>query len=178
MTSHLRFLLQASLCLLLMHSAGVSARWQDQLPAAQLLGSGDFRFFGLRVYKAELWAATLPLNKTTPFALQLRYHRTISRERLVQASLDEMTRLAASAPTTSVQSGWRQALQRSFEDVQPGDAITGVFLPDQGVQFYVGARASHNVIDPLFAQAFFAIWLDPQTRAPKLREQLLGLTVP
>lgn len=171
-------LLPGMCCLLVLHGAYASGRWQEQLPNAQLLGAGDFRFFGVPVYSAQLWSTTPQLTVRAPYALQLRYHRSISRERLVQTSLDEMRRLGVEAPTQTEWVEWRQALQRSFVDVQPDDVITGVFLPDRGVQFYVGERAQQEILDPSFAQAFFAIWLDPQTRAPALREQLLGIALP
>jgi hypothetical protein len=31
-----------------------------------------------------------------------------------------------------------------------------------------------TIDDPVFARAFFAIWLDPRTREPQLRNRLLG----
>lgn len=170
-------LLQTIFCLLCLHSVAASASWQQQLPDSHLLGSGEFRFFGLPIYSAELWATAPQLTAATPFALQLRYHRSISRERLVQTTIDEMVRLGEKTPSATVLEKWRQVLQRSFVDVQPGDVITGVFLPDRGVQFYVGERAQEGIADPSFAQAFFAIWLDPKTRAPALREQLLGIAM-
>lgn len=163
---------------LLLHSVAADARWQEQLPQAQLLGAGDFRFLGLRVYSAQLWTTEPRAAGTRPFALQLRYHRTISRERLVQTSLDEMTRLADKAPDKALLEDWRQLLLDSFVSVRSGDVITGVFLPGQGVEFYVGDKLQYAVDDPVFAQAFFAIWLDPETRAPALRQQLLGATLP
>jgi len=44
-----------------------------------------------------------------------------------------------------------------------------------GCRFYVGDQLQHEIRDPEFAEAFFAIWLDPRTRDPELRQQLLGL---
>ena len=65
-------------------------------------------------------------------------------------------------------------LQQSFIDVQAGTRITGVYLPGQGARFFVGQKLQHEIEDPQFAKAFFDIWLDPRTRSPELREQLLG----
>jgi hypothetical protein len=59
-------------------------------------------------------------------------------------------------------------------DVGPGDQLSAVFLPDKGVRFYAGERMTDEVDDLAFARAFFGIWLDPSTRAPTLRKQLLG----
>ncbi len=65
-------------------------------------------------------------------------------------------------------------MRRAFVDVLPGQRITGVFLPGWGCRFYVGDQLQHEIRDPEFADAFFAIWLDPRTRDPELRQQLLG----
>jgi hypothetical protein len=69
-------------------------------------------------------------------------------------------------------------MQQSFVDVQAGTRITGVYLPGQGARFFVGQHLQHEVKDPQFARAFFDIWLDPRTRNPELREQLLGTAKP
>lgn len=45
----------------------------------------------------------------------------------------------------------------------------------KGVRFYAGERLTAEIDDLAFAQAFFSIWLDPATRAPALRQRLLGL---
>ena len=51
-------------------------------------------------------------------------------------------------------------------------------MPGEGVRFYVGDTLQHVVKDDAFAKAFFAIWLDPRTRNPQLRAQLLGEAKP
>ncbi|MNC84230.1 hypothetical protein D3C75_1386630 [compost metagenome] len=51
-------------------------------------------------------------------------------------------------------------------------------LPGVGVRFYAGTQLQHEVRDHDFARAFFAIWLDPRTRNPELRAQLLGAAAP
>jgi hypothetical protein len=61
-----------------------------------------------------------------------------------------------------------------FPDVQSGDRITGLYLPGQGARFYFGERLLGEVNDAEFARAFFAIWLDPRTRAPALLESMRG----
>ncbi|MNT77935.1 hypothetical protein D3C72_2171120 [compost metagenome] len=74
--------------------------------------------------------------------------------------------------------GWRGQMLQAFVDVEPGSRITGVHLPGQGARFYVGRELKHEVRDQEFARAFFAIWLDPRTRNPELRAQLLGAAAP
>lgn len=91
----------------------------------------------------------------------------------MEVSLEEIQRLAGAHVSAGQLAQWRLQMQQAFVDVQPGASITGLYLPGQGCRFYVGGRLQHEVRDEAFAQAFFAIWLDPRTRNPELRQQLL-----
>ncbi|KAB0495748.1 chalcone isomerase family protein [Pseudomonas vancouverensis] len=153
------------------------ASWQDSLPGAQLIGSGEFRKFGFDVYSARLWSPSRPMVGDQPFALELIYQRSISREDLVQASVKEIKRLAGPSVSAEQLAAWQAQMQESFVDVQAGTRLTGVYLPGQGARFFLGQQLLREVDDLQFAQAFFAIWLDPRTKDPELRAQLLG-TVP
>ncbi|WP_053146891.1 chalcone isomerase family protein [Pseudomonas sp. P97.38] len=165
----------ACLCLMLTVMTSAAADWRTTLPTAQRLGQGDFTWFGLRLYTARLWTAGPVQDWNQPFALELLYHRSISRETLVQASLEEMQRLGPGSLTAQSLEAWTQAMQVAFVDVRPGMRITGLYLPGKGCRFYVDGKLSHEVADPSFARAFFAIWLDPRARDPQLRQRLLGL---
>ncbi|MGC5704020.1 chalcone isomerase family protein [Pseudomonas sp. NFXW11] len=161
-------------CALLLFCGAAHADWRDAVPEARMLGSGQFSWFGFKVYDARLWSPQRPLAADQPFALELTYQRRISRDELVQASLDEIKRLYGAGVSAAQLADWRQQMQQSFVDVTPGQRITGVYLPGRGAQFFVDQRLQHTVADSAFAQAFFAIWLDPRTRNPQLRAQLLG----
>ena len=150
------------------------ASWRTQIPDAQQLGQGDLSLWGFRVYSARLLGQYAPFNPEQPFALELTYHRNISRADLVEVSMEEIQRLSSITPSAQQLRKWQVEMQQAFVDVEPGMQITGVFLPGRGCQFYVGDRLQHVIADPLFAKAFFAIWLDPYTREPELRQQLLG----
>lgn len=162
------------LCLLLT-ALSAAAGWRAELPTAQRLGVGDFTWFGLRLYTARLWTVGTVQDWNQPFALELIYHRSLSKVTLVQASLEEMDRLAAGSITAQQRAAWAQAIEQAFVDVRPGMRITGVYLPGQGCRFYVDGTLSRTIADPAFARAFFAIWLDPQARDSQLRRRLLGL---
>ncbi|WP_315290410.1 chalcone isomerase family protein [Ectopseudomonas oleovorans] len=149
--------------------------WREQLPQASLVGSGDFSWFGFSVYNAKLWSPVQRVDFSQPFALELTYRRNISRETLVDTSLDEIRRINGEPLDREQQAEWTQQMSQAFVDVKDGTRITGVFLPDQGCRFYVGGKLQHVIDDQEFARAFFSIWLDPQTRSPKLRAALLGL---
>ena len=170
------------LCMaLLLQSDELVAGWREAFPEARSVGEGEFRFFGFAIYGAQLWSPSSmhvdPLSFEQPFALELTYSRAISRDDLVAASLKELRRLAPSDPDAAV-ADWEREMRLAFVDVRAGDRITGVFLPGEGAHFYVGATLQHVVRDEAFAREFFAIWLDPRTRNPELRAQLLGAAGP
>ncbi|MGE8186536.1 chalcone isomerase family protein [Pseudomonas sp. NPDC086278] len=167
-----------SLWLLVLLGSQAWANWQEALPGAQIIGAGEFRMYGFDVYNARLWSAGPPLASDRPFALELIYQRSISRDDLVQASVNEIKRLAGASVSAEQLAAWQAQMQQSFIDVQAGTRITGVYLPGQGARFFVGQQLQHEVKDPQFARAFFNIWLDPRTRNPELRQQLLGIAKP
>ncbi|WP_092140688.1 chalcone isomerase family protein [Cupriavidus sp. YR651] len=162
----------------LLTSAGAEA-WHDALPqssASRMIGEGEYRWLGLRIYTAQLWAAQAPVTLDTPLALQLTYARSLSGQRLVDTSIDEIRRIYGKTIPDATLGRWRAALLQVLPDVHAGDRLTGVYLPAEGARFYANDRVAGQIQDPALARAFFAIWLDPATRAPALRRQLLGLS--
>ncbi|NYT75644.1 chalcone isomerase family protein [Alcaligenaceae bacterium] len=149
------------------------ADWRGALPDAQLCGQGEFRKYGFDIYEAQLWGACASAPLDAAFALQLTYHRTISRRKIVESSLDEMKRLAVSPVSEATLEHWRTLLEQAFVDVKPGDSLTGVYMPGSGVRFFMGAQLTADIKDAEFARMFFRIWLDPDTQAPELRKNLL-----
>ena len=167
--------LRHGLWLLALLGCQALANWQEALPGAQLIGSGEFRKYGFDVYSARLWSVERPFSSDKPFALELIYQRSISREQLVQATVKEIKRVCGDTVSAEQLAAWQALMQQSFIDVQPGTRLTGVYLPGQGARFFVGQQLLREVNDPQFARAFFAIWFDPHTSNPELRQQLLGV---
>jgi hypothetical protein len=186
----LRALAPVALCCLSAAHAG--AGWREASGTPVLVGEADARFWGFRLYHATLWSDRRPFDPARPFALELRYYRSISRDRIVSTSIDEIARLAAAdrasagdAPgsDSALPSGkmqqWRQRLLAAMVDVDDGDRLIGVYLPGRGVRFYLVRKGQAEQVlgeidDDEFARAFFAIWLDSHTREPSLRAHLLG----
>lgn len=171
----MKTLFAAALLLLSAHSFA----WRDALPQAQLVGEGELRWFGLFIYNAKLWSpqpsqVVAGNGPRAPFALELTYKRSISRERFVDTSADEIRRLYGERVSAAQLENWRAEMQRAFVDVEAGTRITGVYLPGEGCRFYVNDRLQHTVRDMAFADAFFAIWLDPRSKDAKLRRNLLA----
>ena len=149
------------------------------LPGARLQGQGSLRYFGFLVYDARLWTSAQPVGEdwaALPFALELRYARSLQGEKIAERSLAEMRRQGPIAPADAAR--WLADLRRLIPDVKEGDRITGLNLPGRGARFYVDGRVAGEVDDPAFARRFFGIWLAPQTSEPGLRQSLLGGAAP
>jgi hypothetical protein len=143
-----------------------------EFPELRLAGEGRLRWLGLHIYDAALWVNGAKWNPEREFALDIRYARNLSGERLAGTSIDEMRRLGFGDEARLAR--WSDDLARVFPDVKKGDRITGVNRPGIGAEFYYQGRLTGRIDDPEFARAFFAIWLDVRTREPRLRESLFG----
>lgn len=135
-------------------------------------GAGEFRWFGLRIYDARLYASGGRFSFSRPFALALRYAREISGARIAAASSEEIARLGFGTPAQ--RAAWDAAMREIFPDVKPGSELVGLYMPGEGTRFFHDGRLVGEIADPEFGRAFFAIWLDPRTREPGLRASLLG----
>lgn len=164
-------------CILSLYASLATADWRTALPNEQLIGTAEFSLYGFDLYKARLWSSTAQPSWRSPFALELIYHRTITKDALIEASLEQIQQITDDDVYQHRSAVWAEHMRHSFVDVQPGTRITGVYLPGLGCHFYVDGRLQHEVADPQFAKLFFAIWLGPQTRYPELRAQLMGLQV-
>ncbi len=173
----LRHWLMALICLIALPSAlAVSTPVADLLPQASPLGSGSFRWFGLKLYDARLWAERRTFSSTdwmrSPLALELTYARTLYGARIAEASVDEMKKLGLGS--AAQQRAWLDAMKQIFPNVEEGTQLIGLYQPGQATRFFRDGVAIGEVADPEFGPAFFAIWLHPRTSAPKLRSALLG----
>lgn len=145
------------------------ARAEVPLPGAldrgawQRVGSGSLDWFVLRVYDATLWRGT------PGEALAIRYARDIPATALIDTTFEEMARLGVSDAER-----WRAPLSAIFPDVQEGEVLVALREAGKGVQFFHQGRPVGRIAEAAFGEAFFGIWLDPRTREPALRAQLLG----
>jgi len=144
--------------------------WEAFLPKAGEVGSGEFRYWGFLVYDASLWSPQGDYQPGGPFALSLRYARNVSRKDIVEASIDQMRDLGF---PVDKHPEWKSKLDQVMVSVKSGDTLTGVYTPGQGAVFFHNDKLTGQISERL-AKAFFAIWLDPKTSEPKLRQALLG----
>lgn len=146
---------------------------------ARLAGAGRLTWFGLHVYDARLlvpaqFNAADPL--AAPLVLELTYARELDGVKIAERSRDEIANLGLG--TEPQRAGWLDSMKRVFPDVKRGTRIGGVYLRERGARFYVDGQFAGAIEDETFARAFFSIWLDPRTSAPRLREALLRSAAP
>lgn len=112
-------------------------------------------------------------------ALIITYKRDIDREDLVEATREQWHQLGI-LQSEAQSAEWLRMLHDLWPDVTPGTQLAFVFHHNQG-QFWYRATAAQKTFTPLgpaqseaFSQSFLAIWLDPRTQYPELRQQLIG----
>jgi hypothetical protein len=137
-----------------------------------LCGQGIFSWSVFKFYTIRLLTPSGRFDASQPYILDLSYLRKLSAQQIVTITLQEIERLFA--PEAEQLASWRQALESIVPDVGLGDQLFGWFKPDEGVYFFSAQRALGSILDAEFSRAFSAIWLDPRTQRPALREALLG----
>ncbi|GAB4477906.1 MAG: hypothetical protein OHK0044_24520 [Burkholderiaceae bacterium] len=145
----------------------------------RLAGEGRLTWLGFHVYDARLYAGPrfdVADPYAQPFVLELTYARKLEGKAIAEASRDEIERLGLAAGETLAR--WTAQMETLFPDVDKGRRIAGVYQPGRGARFYVDGSFAGSIDEPEFARAFFAIWLDPRTRAPRLRDSLLRAAGP
>jgi hypothetical protein len=135
-------------------------------------GSAKMRWFGLPIYDITLFSARPKFDEALPYALFIRYARTISSEQLADTSIDQMRKLGFSDEASLKR--WRAQLKSVFPSVKPGETILGVHEPGLRARFFHQGRNVGVLEDAMLARAFFAIWMDEKTSEPGLRAELLG----
>ncbi|MGH8453043.1 MAG: chalcone isomerase family protein [Nevskiales bacterium] len=138
----------------------------------QLLGYGHFRKLLWDVFDASLWVAGERWSVDQAFALELRYARDFDGADIVDSTRDQWKHLGYTDPARI--NPWLERLTVIFPDIKKGDRLTGLHLPGRETRFFHNGKPIGTVSDPAFGPAFFAIWLDPKSSHPSLREELLG----
>jgi hypothetical protein len=164
------------LCAVTTQAANMPAPIENEIANARLAGQGHYRWFGFKIYDAELWVGDQGYRPDAPesakFALSLTYARDLYGKHIARTSIDEISKLGFG--TKEQHEVWLAKMEALFPDVHEGTQISGIFLPDQGARFYLNGNFIGEIADRDFARVFFAIWLDPRTSAPSLRDNLLS----
>jgi hypothetical protein len=143
------------------------------LSSAKLQGSGRLIWWGLHIYDAAFYRVG---GLSSPeFALDMRYQKSFSGKALASRSVEEMKRIGVPDDQAI---HWGKELTSFLPNVESGQALTAIYAPKQGTTFYFEGKQIAQIPGVEFSKAFFGIWLDPKTSAPKLRTELLGQTCP
>jgi hypothetical protein len=135
----------------------------------QLQGQGRMTFWGFDVYDARLYVADQ--RGQSGFALDLNYLRSLKGADITKSTIDEMQRLGVSETNRNA---WGKKLDGIFPNVVSGSSLTAIHIPGRGTVFLHNGKPAGEIAGDDFAKAFFSIWLDPKTAAPKLRTALIG----
>ena len=145
------------------------------IAGARPAGSGRLTWFGLHIYDARLYVPERGIDisdlATQRFALELTYARRLRGSAIAERSRDEIEKLKLGSEEQLAE--WQRQMARIFPDVAAGQTLTGVHLAGGATRFYFEGRFIGAIENPAFGRAFFAIWLDPKTSAPRLRTELL-----
>ncbi len=147
-----------------------------EIGSARLAGNGNYRWFGLKIYEAQLWVGKQGYDVQHPslaaFALDLHYARAFEGKKIAGKSAEEIEKLGLGSDEQRHR--WLLQMETCFPNVEDGTHLTGIFEPGTGVRYYRDGKPICEIRDKDFALAFFAIWLDPHTLAKTLREALLN----
>lgn len=165
------------LVLILLSGAPVSGNGgsdsiHNQLPDATLVGEARLKVLFWDVFDARLYAADGQLDRDRPFALALTYLRDFKGRRIVETTLEEMSRQGALS--SAERTRWEKQLSSLIPDVADGTTITGVRDDNGHTLFYRDGEALGRIEDEAFTRAFFDIWLGEKASRPELRQALLG----
>ena len=150
-----------------------AAHIDEALNPAKLQGSGKLTWWGLHVYDAAFYRGG-GLN-SSEFALDMHYQKSFTGHSIANRTVEEMRKLGV--PEQQAQ-GWGKQLASFLPNVESGQNLTAIYIPKQGTTFYFQGKQLAQIPGSDFPKAFFGIWLDTKTSAPKLREQLLGQGCP
>lgn len=149
-------------------AAGSESRDDD----LELIGEGEYRWFGLRVYRAAFSTQTgsfTEWEETEQARLEIYYYRGVSASKLIEIARKEWDRIGIDAPPR-----WFGWLRQILPDVEEGDTLSCVVWPGERAVFYHNGEKAGEVTEPDFGPAFLSIWLHPDARAAGLRRALLG----
>ncbi len=147
---------------------------QSYIENPKMVGQGRLHLFFSDLYEARLYAENGVYDKKAPFALQLKYLRAISKEKIIDRILDEMS--AQGIDDDEVLERWRNDMLEIFPDIKKGSTLSGLYTPQQSVVFFKDGKLIGESADQDFARAYFNIWLREDASDPELRRALLSIS--
>lgn len=137
----------------------------------QRVGAGSYYKFGFTIYHASLWAPNGVWDAAKPYALKLKYARSLSKETLVGAVMDDIRDQGVANDETLAR--WQKVLDESLPAVEEDDTIIGLTMPGKKALLFYNGKIVTAIDDQAFSKAFFNIWLG-KNADDRLCKQLLG----
>jgi hypothetical protein len=135
------------------------------------VGSGTYRKMGFSIYRATLWAPGGTYSADKPYALELRYNRSLSKDTLVDTVMDDIRSQKVTDDTTLTK--WEGTLNTALPAVEDGDVIVGLSIPGKKSILFYNGKETTSIEDPVFSKAFFNIWLG-ENADESLKNKLLA----
>lgn len=152
--------------------AEVAPEVQSLLGQPQALGAGQFRYLGLKVYEAEIYAPRgQGFDRDGKYALKIEYQRKIRRKILLRASLDELERIEgdrADHPEIL------QKLTACYRDIRPGDRIVASPRNADALRFWVNGAQTCTLRHDNIRDRYMAIWLGDKARDKQFARQVMA----
>ncbi len=146
---------------------------ERELFAPQLKGKHTARYWGFKLFNAELWTnRTEKFTFDQQFALTLNYFYPFSSNFLAWSSVQEIARVEGSSPKRYVK--LEQQLKNCLVSVHKGTRITSVADSANTMVMYVNGHKSCTLHYPNLRERFFGIWLAPTSRDARGALRLRG----
>jgi len=139
--------------------------------AMEQVGSGKYRKLGFSIYKVALWAPGGEYDKSKPYALKVHYLRSLSKDTVVGAVVDDVREQKMADDATMDK--WEQMLNDALPAVEDGDEIVGISIPGKPSRLLFNGQEIASIEDKRLSDSFFNIWLGDIAN-PDLRAQLLA----
>ncbi|WP_293575195.1 chalcone isomerase family protein [Phaeobacter sp.] len=153
-------------------SSVAAAQSGTGLSTPQKLGEVTFRWFGIPLYDASLFADGQPeFDWQRPLALELSYRRSFSQAQLMRATAYEIERIEG---PRGDQAEFFAKLDGCFRDVAAGDRFVATSTNANQVALYLNGQQTCDVRHSDARKRFLNIWLSPESRSARLSRQLRG----
>jgi hypothetical protein len=153
-------------------ASAIPERVQAYIPQATIQGEGRLKVLFWQVYDAVLYTPAEGYREDGVYALSLTYLMDFEGAEIAKRSRSEIADQGVT--DNALLDLWELRMRDVFPDVKDGDTIIGVRDSSGYARFYHNGKAIGSVEDAQFSNAFFGIWLSPNTSEPKLRQKLLG----
>lgn len=136
------------------------------------MGEHRLKILIFHIYDIKTYVERGFLNKKyrQKFAININYNRNFSKQELVDASIEEITRIDKIDKKT--QEKYREYLNEIFVNVKKGDTKTALISED-GLKIFFNNQLTGQINDYKFALSFADIWLSENAKYQKMQKDLL-----